>query len=87
MDDFKVIILFLAYSGVTQPEWWEEWKNLCEFKDKIIFKVHAPKDPEFGKEFCNKNSIGFYDSNTGWCQPSLVRVYLYCLKVIINSLH
>ena len=82
-NPFKVVILFLAHNGVTQPEWWNKWKNYYEHPEDIIFKVHSPKDPKFGTEFCNMNSIGFYDSNTAWCQPSLVTVYLECLKAVI----
>ena len=81
---FKVIILFLAHKGVTQPDWWNMWREYAgEYKNDIIFKVHSPlKDDIFGKKFCDENSIGFYDSNSEWCQPSLVTVYLECVKSV-----
>jgi len=84
-DDFKVIILFLAHEGVTQPDWWNKWRAFTVFKDRIHFVVHAPKDAKYGKDFCDINSIGFFDSNTKWAHPSIVRVYLECLEVIIND--
>lgn len=83
-DNINIIILFLAHKGVMQPEWWNKWKNASEeYKNNIIFRVHAPLNPEHGEKFCNDNTIGFYDEQTKWCRPSLVKVYFSCLKSIM----
>jgi len=82
-DEYKVIILFIAHEGVTQPSLWNYWKEKSENNSRIVFKVHAPSVPKYGKTFCEENSIGFYDTNSGWCEPSLILVYLQIIKAII----
>ena len=77
-----VVILFLAHEGVTQPGWWELALNNASNKAKIAFKVHSPLVPKYGKTFCNKYHIGFYDETTSWCNANLVLVQLEAMKAI-----
>jgi hypothetical protein len=80
-----VIILFLAHYGVTQSLFWDKWKNYCSEPDRIVFKVHAPENPKYGNEFCKKNSIGFYNPDTAWCDANLIFAFLQCLHVITRE--
>ena len=75
-DKFHAIILFIAHDGVTQPKWWSYWRDISKFSDRIVFKVHAPRNPKYGQQFCKKNTIGFYDKTSSWCSPNLVMIYL-----------
>ena len=75
-NNFHSIILFIAHDGVTQANWWSYWKEVSNFSDRIVFKVHAPRNPKFGQQFCKKHTIGFYDKTSSWCSPNLVMIYL-----------
>lgn len=86
-SDSKIIILMLAHTGVTQPAFWSKWRSLSHDSSKIVFRVHAPKDPQYGKEFCNENSIGFYNENTDWCDANLVYVFLQCIESILKEFY
>jgi hypothetical protein len=81
----NVIILFLAYEGVNQPEFWETWKNKSSYPENITFVVHSPEDPKTGKDFCEKYNIGFYNPNTNWCGSSLIYVFLQNIGKIVDK--
>jgi len=80
-----IIILMLAYNGVTQPDFWKEWRENSSYKKQVVFQVHSPENPTYGKEFCNDNSIGFYNEDTDWCDANLVFVFIQCLEKIIEK--
>jgi hypothetical protein len=80
----KTAIVFLAHDGISQPNVWKLWHEMCTYKEDLYFFVHCPEnlkpeDPLF-------NWIPHKLNTTGWCQTSIVYEHLRALKMAIYSI-
>ena len=75
----KIAIVFLAHDGISQPNVWRLWHEMCTYKEHLYYFVHCPEDlrptdPLF-------NWIPAPIGPTGWCQTSIVYEHLRALKM------
>ena len=85
-----IVVLCLAFDGVTQPIIWRYWWDLCINKENLKFIVHSPSPYEkeiHNPEFCYYNRLNLPFRETEWCTPSIVMAYIDALKYIIEVLY
>jgi hypothetical protein len=67
----RFVILFLAHEGVQNTDVWEYWKSFSD-ESELTFCVHAPENPKYGADFCNKYRVNAEWKPSAWCEPSIV---------------
>ena len=80
----KVAIVFLAHEGITQPNVWKLWHDMCTYKDYLYYFVHCPEHYRPADPLFNWIPIPF--GETKWCQSSIVYEHLRALKMSIHAI-
>jgi hypothetical protein len=75
----KVAILFLAHNGISQPQWWRDWRRkLSNGESKILFFGIMPQE--------EKGWIRIAPSfSTKWCDKSLVLIEQLGLQELLKQ--
>ena len=88
-DDIKTssverfVILFLAHDGVQNTDVWEYWKSFSN-ESELTFCVHAPENPKYGADFCNKYRVNAEWKPSAWCEPSIVYETIKALDAVCS---
>ena len=77
-----IVVLCLAFNGVTQPIIWRYWWDLCKNKKNLKFIVHSPspygEEEIYNPEFCYYNRLNL---------PFREFAYIDALRYIIEVLY
>ena len=82
------IVLFLAFEGISNPDYWNQFKsNFEKVKDnhELIYIVHSP-DGECPHGWIHVNELDMvYNEHTSWCGAGLPITQLECYYHIIQN--